>query len=66
MSDPRLTETSSEQPTATSAESAVAARRARQAAALRANLQRRKQQARERDGAADLAVTDLKGNAPCR
>ncbi len=53
-------------PTATRSEPAVEARRARQAAALRANLQRRKQQARERDGAAEVAAAEPQADPPCR
>ena len=51
--------------TATRSEPTVDARRARQAAALRANLQRRKQQARERDGAAEVEA-ESQADPPCR
>ncbi len=58
MPDPRPTETSPEPPTVISPERE--ARRVREAAALRANLTRRKQQARAR------ADDEPEGDAPCR
>ena len=63
MPDPQI-EPSPVQPIRS--EPAVEARRARQAAALRANLQRRKQQARERDGVVKVEPVDLQDDPPCR